>query len=473
MRFIYRVKQFILILSDLFGYTIGLWIALLLRRLTIPSGEYFSIHFRIFFIIFIFWIIINYINGLYDLVRVKNTKESYRRLLEAGLLSLLVGVIFFYLIPVQTISGNKIQVGQLSPKTILLLNALLGYSIACLFRYFYNILIGEKKLKTNVLFIGCTPEVTELIQILKQQAGKGYRAKAIVDGTNCEKDESLKDVDIYQNLKTIRPAITNHDIGLVVISPHLKQNSEVLTELYELLFWPVQMVDLASFYELITGRIPPSTFSESWFLDHLRNQEQPLYNKLREIMDIVSGIILGLFFIVLFVPIALAIKISSTGPIFFIQKRVGKFGKPFKIYKFRSMFALSADGSAEVNGAEFAKKKDVRKTSVGKILRMLRLDELPQFLNLLKRDITLIGPRPERPEIVETLTERMPYYPLRHIIRPGLTGWAVLHQNYSDTLETTLQKLQYDLYYIKNRSIILDISIILKTVNVVIRLKGQ
>ncbi|MFA4831687.1 MAG: sugar transferase, partial [Patescibacteria group bacterium] len=138
-----------------------------------------------------------------------------------------------------------------------------------------------------------------------------------------------------------------------------------------------------------------------------------------------------------------------------------------------SMYALSDDGSAELNGAQFAKKKDARATPIGKLLRRTRLDELPQILNLLKRDITLIGPRPERPEIVSQLTGRMPYYPLRHIVRPGLTGWAVLHQNYTDTLETSLQKLQYDLYYIKNRSSLLDLSILLRTINVIVRMRGQ
>jgi len=137
------------------------------------------------------------------------------------------------------------------------------------------------------------------------------------------------------------------------------------------------------------------------------------------------------------------------------------------------MYALSEDGSAETQGVEFAKKDDKRVTLVGKILRKSRIDELPQFINILKGDISFIGPRPERPEIVEELKTQMPYYPLRHIIKPGITGWAAIHQHYTDTLETSLQKLQYDLYYIKNRSILLDLSIILKTINVVLRGMGQ
>jgi len=178
-------------------------------------------------------------------------------------------------------------------------------------------------------------------------------------------------------------------------------------------------------------------------------------------------------FIIFFPLIAAAIKLSSPGPIFIRQRRVGQVGREFTLYKFRSMFALSQDGSAETQGVEFAQKNDKRITWVGKILRRTRLDELPQVWNLIKRDVTLIGPRPERPEIIRELEKRMPYYPLRHLVRPGLTGWALIHQNYTDTYDTSLQKLQYDLYYIKNRSFLLDLSIILRTINVLTRWMGQ
>ncbi|OGH88889.1 MAG: hypothetical protein A2507_03310 [Candidatus Magasanikbacteria bacterium RIFOXYD12_FULL_33_17] len=137
------------------------------------------------------------------------------------------------------------------------------------------------------------------------------------------------------------------------------------------------------------------------------------------------------------------------------------------------MYSLSKDGSAEIHGAEFAQKNDKRITSIGKILRKTRLDELPQVINLIKGEITVIGPRPERPEISADLEKQMPYYNIRNVIKPGITGWAQTQQHYTANLETSLQKFQYDLFYIKNRSILLDISILLKTVNVVLRAMGQ
>ena len=198
-----------------------------------------------------------------------------------------------------------------------------------------------------------------------------------------------------------------------------------------------------------------------------------MYEKWQVIVDCSVGVLLGVLFLVFLPLVAVVIKLTSPGPIFFKQQRVGKHGDVFTLYKFRSMYALSADGSAETGGYQFATKKDTRVTPVGRVLRRTRIDELPQVLNLFKRDMSVIGPRPERPEIVADLTKDMSYYPLRHIVRPGLTGWAVLHQHYADTHEKSLEKLQYDLYYIQHRSIILDLSILLRTLNIVFRLMGQ
>ena len=276
-------------------------------------------------------------------------------------------------------------------------------------------------------------------------------------------------------------ALTNKELkvlegkkaDLIVVAPHLEQDESALRELYELLFWQIEIINLSSFYEVVTGRVTPDIFSEAWFLKNLKSNHQPIYQKIKTVVDYVSGTLMGVFFSALLPFIALAIKINSPGPIFFKQKRVGQGGQIFTMYKFRSMYALAPDGSAETSGFQFAQKKDARITLVGKFLRQTRLDELPQFINLLKGELALVGPRPERPEITQKLKDQMSYYPLRQIVKPGITGWAVIHQNYTADLETSLQKLQYDLYYIKNRSLLLDLSILLKTINVVMRRMGQ
>lgn len=463
---LYRIKQSLLVVGDFFGYIIALFIALSLRHFELATISEMHQHQALFGITMFFWIVINYINGLYDVTRMNDIKRLIRRLVETAGISLIFSIIFFYILPDRTIT----------PKTILILTIIVGYLLSGLWRLIWiELLGGLKKFRTNILFIGTTPEMDELQHILQSYPERGYHVAAWVNGPQVKStdDTHTSTIERYTSLKAIRPAISTHHIGLVVIAPHMEGNPEAMRELYELLFWPVQIQNVAAFYEVITGRIPPSTFSEGWFLQHLRRQENPFYEKGKSILDYIAILVLGLLFCVLFPFIAIAIKLTSNGSVFFKQTRVGRGGKTFFLYKFRSMYSLSPDGSAETNGFQFAIKNDRRVTSVGRFLRKSRLDELPQILNLLKGDITLVGPRPERPEIVHELTEHMPYYPLRHVMKPGITGWAVLHQNYTDTLETSLQKLQYDLYYIKNKSFLLDISILLKTVNVIVRGLGQ
>jgi lipopolysaccharide/colanic/teichoic acid biosynthesis glycosyltransferase len=165
--------------------------------------------------------------------------------------------------------------------------------------------------------------------------------------------------------------------------------------------------------------------------------------------------------------IILAIKIEDHGPIFIRQERYGKHGKKFKLYKFRSMIVLGADGQAETGTAVWATVNDPRVTRVGKITRKLHLDELGQMINLIKGDLTLVGPRPERSEFVAELEKQIPYYFIRHTIQPGFTGWAQIKFRYARTVMDSQEKFEYDLYYLKNRNFFLDIGIILKTVQII------
>ncbi|MBZ9569449.1 sugar transferase, partial [Patescibacteria group bacterium] len=167
---------------------------------------------------------------------------------------------------------------------------------------------------------------------------------------------------------------------------------------------------------------------------------------------------------ILFPFIALAIKIDSPSPMFYSQKRVGKDGKIFTIYKFRTMKA-----GAEKEGPRWASSDDPRITRVGKVLRAIYIDEFPQFYNILKGDISFVGPRPERPEFVKQLKKKIPYYGVRHLVKPGFTGWAQINYHYGASVEEAREKLQYDLYYIKNRSFFLDLGIILKTIKIIFK----
>ena len=464
--FIYRIKQLALLLGDLISFAIGFGISISLRYFEIPAWELIERHLTPFLIVYLFWILTNFINGLYDLERLTNDRAFYRRFVETSVISLAISITFFYLFPDQ----------KIAPKTILLANTILGYGLSALWRIFFQRVIGAKSLSNNVIFVGYTPEARELIEILKDKPEKGYNVRALIDPTKQVRSSDFN-FDVYNSFNTIRPAITNHKAHIVIIAPHLQQNNEALRELYELLFWKVQLIDLTSFYESITGRIPPCTFSEGWFLQNLRNSKQPIYDRFRTIIDYVVALILGAFLLALLPFLALAIKINSPGPVFIKQKRVGQFGEIFWIYKLRSMYALSADGSAEVGNYEFekwvAKKDDKRITAVGKFLRRSRLDELPQIFNVLKGDMSLIGPRAEWTECVKNYENSIPFYHLRHLVKPGITGWAQVFYPYGESVEDAKEKLQYDLFYIKNRDLGLDLAIVLKTLMVILSQQGR
>lgn len=462
MRLIYRVKQLMLLTGDILALALGLYLSLALRYWQIPEWTTIESHLVPFFWLFIIWLTIFFINGLYDLGFLK-TKIGQRHFLESAFWSFLIGIIFFYIFPNQ----------HISPKTVLVLNIIFGYGLSYLWRLVYNKFINSKTLQTNIIFIGHTPETAELINILENFPERGYYPVGLIDPDNSIQAEAYPFLEVHRNIEDLKQITQALKAQAIIVAPHIKKETKMAEELYQLLFSNVKIIDLTSFYEVITGRIPPCTFSETWFLEHLKNQNNIIYDKFRSALDIIIASLMMILLIILFPFIALVIKINSPGPIFFKQKRIGRWGKEFTIYKLRSMQALTADGSAETAGFQFAQKNDKRITAVGKILRKIRLDELPQCFNIFRGEITLIGPRPERPEIVHQMIERMSYYNLRHLVKPGLTGWAVIHQNYTDNLDSTLQKLQYDLFYIKNKSLLLDLSIILRTVNIIMRMMGQ
>ena len=450
----------ILVLGDLISFIIGLWVSLYIRHLSMPTSIEFERHVLSFVLIFAMWVAINYINGLYDTTKNLQGIKFFRRIWEAAGISLLIGIIFFYLFPQ----------AQISPKTILVLSVFSGYTLSSLFRYLSFKIIFPKTPKKKVLFVGFNQEVKEIISLFEQKYQNQYQAELIIDQNETT---NKRGIETKTKINNIEKTIEDKNIDLVILAPHIKSDKDFSEQLYHLLFLPIEIRDTSLFYEDLTGRIPPHTLHESWFLDHLRNLNRPFSAFFRRTMDLIASIFLGFITLVLFPVIALAIKLESKGPVLIKQKRVGKNNEVFNMYKFRSMYALSENGLAETDGPEFAKKDDDRVTKIGKFMRKTRIDELPQVWNMLKGDITLVGPRPERPEIVKKLKEKMPYYSLRHVVKPGLTSWAVLHQNYTDTLEKSLQKLQFDLYYIKNRSFLLDITILMKTVNVLVRMMGQ
>lgn len=427
-------RKIILVLGDILLLYASLFIAMYFGFWQNFEWETFSTHIKPFSILYFFWLIIFFAFGLYDLNLIRKKLLFYPRFCASMLFCAVFGIIFFYLIT---------EFG-ITPKTNLAMNILIFSILFFLWRkIFYNLFSSHFKNKT--IIIGNDKSSLILAKAIKERPWLGYKLIDILP-----QDES--------SIDELKNKIRKEKIDTLILSEKLESNPEILKKIYQFLPLEINFINSAKAYENITEKIPVSLLTHTWFLDNLKQGEKNFYNKIKRILDIISSSII-LIISCVFVPfIAIAIKLEDNGPVFYKHKRIGKNQKPFLLVKFRSM-----EENAEKNGAVWAEKQDLRITKTGKFLRKTHLDEIPQMLNVLKGDISLIGPRPERPEFTEKLEKEIPFYNVRHLIKPGFTGWAQIKFRYSRSVMDSKEKFEYDLYYIKNNSLFLDIGILLKT----------
>jgi exopolysaccharide biosynthesis polyprenyl glycosylphosphotransferase len=275
---------------------------------------------------------------------------------------------------------------------------------------------------------------------------------------------------VLGNRQTIKDWIQRYGVSTVILAITGEVDSDLLSTLMDCVEQGVELVPMPVIYEQLTGRVPVEHVGEKWYaaVPLYSKVTSPIWQTTKRVIDIAFSVV-GLTCLLSVLPfIALAIVLDSPGPVLYTQVRVGKGGRPFRAYKFRSML----DG-AENDRALWAQERDPRVTRVGRLLRAAHLDEFPQFLNVLRGEMSIVGPRPERPEFDEELEAMLPVYRLRHIVKPGMGGWGLIRQGYAGSPQAALTRLQYDLYYIKHQSLWLDTLIMLKTVMHAITLKGR
>ncbi len=451
------MKRFFLFILDVLSLYLSLYLTLLIRYGSDLDTK-INIHLIPFSAVFIFWLFAFYISNLYELPSLKNDINFYSRFLKTIAISSGVSLAFFYLIPFFGIT----------PKTNLFIFIAIFLVIDFILRNIYNKLIISQTFRNNTIIVGLNQQSLELAKFIKEKPQLGYKLSYIVD---ISKDESLNELSefgiIYgSNLEKI---IRQEKIKTVILSPAAYQLPRIIDIFYKSLNKKINFHNLSDFYEHGTGKVPLGAINQAWFLENLTEGTKKPYELIKRAADIVFSIILGIITLVFSPLIVLLIKIDSRGPVLYRQKRIGQYGKTFEIIKFRTM----AKDAEKNSGAIWAQKNDPRITRLGKFLRKTRLDELPQLWNIIKGEMSFVGPRAERPEFHEDLQKTIPFYEERYLIRPGLTGWAQTRYQYGSTVKDAEEKLQYDLFYIKNRSMVLDFSIILKTINIVLRRAGQ
>lgn len=423
--------------------------------------NYFHISIRNYYWTVVLGIYISVLGTVFEMYNLQVASNQFQ-VIRSIVLTSSTTVLFYLLTPIFTpiLPLNRIQILYFYIAIFLSL---------LIWRIFYQKFLASYRFEKNVILICDNDQVKELVIVL-ENIDPHYKILGYfnTDGVEDSKINYLKKLSIVD----FEVFIKKNNISEIVIASQKAESISVdlYNQLLNLLENGFIIREYAQVYEQITQRIPIQHFNKDFYkhFPFSRNNQNKLYLLIIKIIDTLLST-LGLLLCAFFIPIILlGNAIGNQGKLFYKQTRVGKNGKSFEIFKFRTMVK-----NAEVDGAVFAKLNDSRITPFGKFLRNTRLDEMPQFYNILKGEMAFIGPRPERPFFVNELSKSMPFYETRHVIKPGITGWAQVNYAYGETKEDSLIKLQYDLYYIKHRSVFLDINIIIKTFSTVLFYRGQ
>jgi sugar transferase (PEP-CTERM system associated) len=405
-----------------------------------------------------------YYFDLYDSTIVSNRREAPVRLVQVmGVAYLALGVVY-YLYPPVKLGRGIFHLGFLFVGLLLLL-----------WRELFSIINSTQRLAERVVILGEGSLAASLLHEIESRPELGIRiagrAEMLGNGDHPGNQEggrlpiTLSQTGFFENLAVSRPI---RGVDRIVVAIEERRGKLPVDLLLSLKNRGVQVQDGNDVYESITGKVPIESIRLSWLLFAPGSHASRLFLFYKRLVSVVISII-GLLITLPLLPfVALAIRLSSRGHVLYSQCRVGRDGVVFRCYKFRTM---RSDAEADT-GPTWAKDDDPRITRVGKFLRKTRIDEIPQLWNVLRGDMSLVGPRPERPEFVEGLNQEIPYYHLRHSVRPGITGWAQILYKYGSTVEDAKEKLRYDLYYIKNASVGLDLLILVHTIKIVLLGRG-
>ncbi len=427
------LATWLLIIPTIAWFYIGLFLTMFIWYPVGLSYTEWQAHIYHFSIIYLLWIAVFFSYRLFDWDTLRIPRSFITRLLWAMSICLVLAALYFYIQPALLIT----------PRRFLLVHIFIsGIGLIIWFALMRRAsLKGSRRNVYSHQLVDFSTEIEELIKNY-QLLGLEYAGKLL--------DESI---------------IGKTERAIVVMPARSNLNPEDTKILFSLRNKGVRFVEFHELYESLTRTIHLSVLSELWFVESIDYSSHRIFDLTKRIIDIFFSLLGTIVFLATYIPIALLIKLTSAGPVLFSQERVGQFGKPFVLYKYRTMTTSGASNT-------WTAPKDTRITLIGKFLRATRIDELPQCLNILKGEMSIVGPRPEQVNIAKELNEQIPYYDERHIVKPGLTGWAQLHV-YAGTLEETKRKLQYDLYYIKHRSLLFDAEIILKTIYNIISFAGR
>ena len=412
---------------------------------------------RAFFLAAVFQFLL-YLRDVYDFDKTVSYGVLARRLSQAVLL--LVGTVasLYFLFP-ESFLGQLMLVTSLSliPLVSVFWHTVLG-------RY-----LRKRRPRSNVLVLGTGQLAKDVVHGILRKPGLGFRVCGFLGDDPALVGKSLVNPKVIGLFGDLPRIASGNSVDRIIVELQDRRTRLPVEELLNLRTKGVVIEDATTFYEKLTGKIAIENLKPSWMIFNggFESSRRLLVGKW--IISVLISILILILFAPVMLVVALFIKLESRGPVFFRQTRVGKSGVPFTLYKFRSMY----EDAERMTGPVWSTPDDSRVTRTGRILRRTRLDEVPQLWNVLRGEMSLVGPRPERPKFVEELAKVIPFYELRLAAKPGLTGWAQINYRYANTVKDAAEKLQYDLFYIKHMSVWLDVLILFETVKTVLVRQGS
>ena len=460
--------KFTILISDIIAITVAFFVTFIFRyKLNIFSNEAELYVFDILIpavVLSLFWIILFFYYGLYQFPVAPSRTDENLKVLKATF----YGVIILFIITFDLYKPLSItRITLLFYWLALMFFTILGRSFLISFR--------RRRLEngiglSNVLIVGWNPFAFNIFDKIEKFPALGYRVIGFISLNYSQNNgKKYKGKEVIGSIDLLPQLIKDNNIGELVIAFETSNHKRLLDVIDRVGNMDVGLKIIPDMYDIISGQARTNQIYGFPLID-IFPRLMPNWEKvIKRFIDVFMSVFALIFFLPFLLFFGLLIKIDSVGPIFYHQKRVGKNGKEFKIFKLRTMVV----DAEKKSGPVWSQKDDPRITRIGRLLRRIRLDEIPQFINVLEGHMSIVGPRPERPNFVDEFSKKIPLYKHRLKMKPGITGWAQIKHKYDESLDDVKEKLQYDLYYLENMSLRLDFKIILNTISIVFSAKGQ
>lgn len=451
-------KRVLLIIVDLIIVIGSMFLSSIIRIGLHDGLHYIEANYMAFCLIGVIYFFAFYVAGLYDFLQDFRLPYNLLTIACTSIIAFAIVMFCFYV-------NLSLRLGR----GIFLINGILITSFLISWRYLYSHLTAHPQFLKKSLIVGAGWAGKTILEEIKKTQGSGLQVVGFIDDDKTKIGSEIDGLSVLGGRDDLLEIVKRHKISQIVLAITHEKHADLIKALIKCSQKGVNIIDMLALYESLTAKIPFKHINDLWLLNSMVGKSNFYVKRIKRCMDNFFSIIMLAILSPLIPVIAILIKTGSQGSVFYIQERLGKDGRPFNIIKFRSMI----QNAEETTGVVCTTDHDSRITRVGRFLRKWRLDEVPQLVNVIKGDMSLVGPRPERSVFINSYQEKIPFYSQRLTVRPGITGWAQIKYPYASSFEQTEEKLKYDLYYIKNISFTLDCVILLQTIKVILFGKGK